>query len=79
MTQWLVAIGIAGLAVGYFAGKEHGSRMVFAMWRRSKQRGPGGCVHNVIAERAYPKGDRTVCEDCGESDPSFDLPKEDSR
>lgn len=73
MTQWIVATLIAGLIAGYLAGKEHGSRMVFRMWRESKTRGPNGCVHNVWAVVSFPKGDRRICDDCGESDPQ--LPK----
>lgn len=69
-----ICVGIAGVQVGayvFWIGHEAATRAWQRKWRESKQRGPGGCVHNVVSEREFPKGDRIVCEDCGESDPSF--------
>jgi hypothetical protein len=67
----IAAFFLFGIFIGYFIGKRIAADAAFNRWNRSKRLGPNKCVHNVTSVRAFPKGDRYVCEDCGESNPMY--------
>lgn len=67
---------ISFIMLAFYLGKEHGSRMVFRMWdddlasqAKEEESRRTDCTHNVWGVVGYPKGDRCVCLDCGDTEP----------